>query len=116
MCRMVVLVVILFSLVTPTVSPAGKLMSQWEANQIVKQNNLEGQVITVFEHCGHLYSKEEIREALAFTYTKFPPSLQARVVEFVQRATDVAAAEEVPLDATVCRRISVILHEPLRCP
>ncbi len=51
----------------------------------MKQNNLEGQVITVFEHCEHLYSKEEIREALAFTYTKFTTSLQARVVEFVQK-------------------------------
>ena len=116
MCRMVVLLVILLSLVTPTVSTAGKLMSQWEANQIVKQNNLEGQVTTVFEHCGHLYSKEEIRESLAFTYTKFPTSLQAQVVEFVQRATDVAAAKEVPLDTTVCTLVSATLDEPLRCP
>lgn len=116
MCRILISLAILLALVTPTVSVAGKLMSQWDANQVLKQNDLEAEANSLFEYCKHLYSKEEVREALAFTYAKFPPSLKGRSVEFVQRAMDVAAAKEVPFDRTVCTLVSGILDEPLQCP
>ena len=116
MCRTLVSVIIVLTMITPTVCTAGKLMSQWDAIHITKQNDLESNVTNLFEYCHHLYSKEEIREALAFTYDKFPAVLKGKSVEFVQRAMDVAAAKELPFDTTVCTLVSSILDEPLRCP
>lgn len=110
----VILLIVLFSL--PKVSAAGRLMSQAYAQKIFdKDRSLEGIVDRLFKY-SFLYSKDELREAVAFTYEKFPPSLRGNIFEFVQRAMDTAAARKKPLDFTVCALVEAILDKPQGCP
>lgn len=99
----------------PTLSLAGKLMPQHHIDVIIKDNNLETDAINLSKYCKNRFSMDEIREALAYTYSEFPKSLKSKTVEFVQRAMDVAAAKQFPLNETVCELVSAVLGKSRNC-